>query len=237
LQSRPTRHRLRRREKLFLKQSEAAEADARTALAINPENVRARIVLGGALLDQSIAAEQAGLEPGGLQDQAEAEYKTAVDKAWDASQKASETGASPGPLYAIARLGLGEALVTRGETMYLGSQSAETDLDADKALEEAVRELDRSVVQLLQDNQLYRMVAQYHAAVGTAKLDQGDLASARQDFEQARTFYKEAQENFVTCEAQQERMREDRTLKEDIIAKGCTPALQTVEDKLAQLGG
>lgn len=226
------------REKLFLHEYPAAEADARQAVALNGENVRAHIVLGGALLRQSaLTIPQLALMPGGWQDGAEAEYDQAVKLSLAAHQQASAKGIKNSPIHAIAQLGQGDAWVTRAEKL-LFLRTPEANQEADGWLKQALGALDDGVRLDLEDGDQWRMVAQYYAAVGYAKRHLAALAAVRQDRVGARALYDEAQAQFQKCvQVQDDHMREDQTLKEDIIDGSCRPGLALVAQGLAALGG
>lgn len=226
------------REKLFLGQGDAAVEDANRALAIDDTNVRARIVLGSALLDLAIAADPlASLEPGGLQEQAENQYDLAVQAALKASSEAAAEGAVASPQYPIARLGYGDALVSHAETLcYLFSQSPleETTRDAFVVLDKADTVVDGSVLDALQREKLWRMVAQYHAIVGSGKLCRARLAAGQGEVDPAKASYDEARTEFEACRAPVAEAPEDKTLQN--IAANCAGAVDTVEQELALLG-
>lgn len=220
------------REALFLEQSDAAVEYAQRAISINKNNVRAYIVKGGALLAQSkgLSTSEVALQKDGLQDQAEQAYRAAVTLVEDPS------GGATSIVTAIARLGMGDALVTRGEWVYRESQSAETDRVADDLLQKGIDALPRDVVTRLDEAGQYRMVAQYHASVGAAKYYQGVMAASAQDTPRAEGVLKEAKAHFEACKAQVDRAREDQTLATRIAA-GCERALDGVNGQLAKLGG
>ncbi len=228
------------REKLFLHQSQAAADDANRALQIDQNNVRARIVLAGALLDLAIAADPlTSLEPGGLQEQAENQYELAVTQAAKASDDAAAQGATASPQLPIARLGQGDALVAHAETLcYLYGQSPleQTSADAQRVLDQADRALDPSILDTLQRGNLWRMVAQYHAIAGAARLCGGRLAAGAGNLERARQLFEQARTEFEACKLPLAKTPDDETLRVDIIDGGCTPAIDQVEQELARLG-
>ena len=134
------------REKLFLGRNADAEADAQRAIVINDHDPRAWIILGGALMQQSLSADPAAaLEPEGLLDRAEQAYGEAVRLSPDSSTANT-----------IARLALGNVHVARGATLYVTGQA---DDQAEVVLQGAVAELTPLLDALTQGKQ-YRMLAQ-----------------------------------------------------------------------------
>ena len=214
------------REALFLGRNEEAEAAARKALAINDGDVRAFIILGGALMGQAEAFDPLeALSPGGLFDEAETAYRTAFDN----TPLTSTT-------HVVAQLALAHVHVSRGATLYIMGESEATDTEADILFDEAVNELSPLLNSLTQSKQ-YRMIAQCRSYMGAARLYQGNLALQMQDPERATGLFEEAREHFAACVAQGDELPEDATLRDKIIAEGCTPGQQQASQALAEIGG
>lgn len=214
------------REALFLGRNEEAEAAARRALAVNPRDVRASIVLGGALMGQAEVLDPLeALSPGGLLDASEAAYRTALDDAPLASTTRD-----------VAQLALAHVQVARGAALYMLGESEATDSEADILFDEAVRDLSQFLTSLSQSEQ-HRMIAQGRSYVGAARLYQGSLALRMQDPERAVDLLEEAREHFEACRAQGELLPEDGTLRDRIIGEGCTPGQQQASQALAEIGG
>ncbi len=214
------------REALFLGRNEEAEAAARKALAINERDVRASIILGGALMGQAEALDPLeALSPGGLFDGAETAYRTALENA----PLSSTT-------HGVAQLALAHVQVSRGATLYRVGESEATDAEADILFDEAVRDLSPLLDSLSQSKQ-YRMIAQCRSYMGAARLYQGNLALQMQDPERAADLFEEAREHFAACVAQGDLLPEDGTLRDKIIGEGCTPGQQQASQALVQIGG
>ncbi len=214
------------REALFLGRNEEAEAAARKALAVNAHDVRASIVLGGALMGQAEVLDPLeALSPGGLLDAAETAYRTALDNAPLASTTRD-----------VAQLALAHMQVARGAALYLLGESEATDSEADILFDEAVRDLSQFLTSLSQSEQ-HRMIAQGRSYMGAARLYQGSLALRMQDSERAADLFEDAREHFEACRAQGELLPEDGTLRDRIIGEGCTPGQQQASQALAEIGG
>ena len=214
------------REALFLGRNEEAEAAARRALAVNAHDVRASIVLGGALMGQAEGLNPLdALSPGGLFDAAEAAYRTALDDAPLASTTRD-----------VAQLALAHVQVARGAASYMSGESEATDSEADILFDEAVRDLSQFLASLSQSEQ-HRMIAQARSFMGAARLYQGNLALRMQDQERAADLFEEAKEHFEACRMQGELFPEDGTLRDRIIGEGCEPGQQQASQALAEIGG
>ncbi len=226
------------REKLFVGDGEGALADVNRALQIDPKNLRAQIVLGSTLVDRGLAQEPlVAVEPGGLLDQAAAEYEKAVQQALAASGGAGSESLVGSIQYPIARVGKGDALVAHAEVLcqlYSRSPAEQTAADAWRYLADADATLDASILVALQKAELWRMAAQYHAIVGSGRLCRGRLAALHGDIDGARTLYKEAETAFGKCTEPGAKMPADKTLQR--IASGCTAARDRAERALARLG-
>ncbi len=214
------------REALFLGRNEEAEVAARKALAIDERDIRASIVLGGALMGQAETLDpHEALSSGGLLDGAETAYRTALDNA---------------PLdstaHDVAQLALAHVQVARGAALYTLGQSEATDSEAEILFDEAVRDLSQFLSSLNQSEQ-HRMIAQGRSYMGAARLYQGSLALRMQDPERAADLFEEAREHFAACRAQGELLPEDGTLRDKIIGEGCTPGQQQASQALAEIGG
>lgn len=214
------------REALFLDHNEQAEAAARRALAVNAHDVRASIVLGGALMGQAEGLDPLeALSPDGLLDAAEAAYRTALDDAPLASTTRD-----------VAQLALAHVQVARGAALYMLGESEATDSEADILFDEAVRDLSQFLASLSQSEQ-HRMIAQGRSYMGAARLYQGNLALRMQDPERAADLFEEAQEHFEACRVQGELLPEDGTLRDRIIEGSCAPGQQQASQALAEIGG
>jgi tetratricopeptide (TPR) repeat protein len=214
------------REALFLGRDDEAEDAARRALAINEGDVRASIILGGALMGQAEALDPLeALSPGGFFDEAEIAYRAALDNA----PLTSTT-------HAVAQLALAHVHVSRGAALYMGGEGEATDTEADILFDEAVNELSPLLNSLAQSKQ-YRMIAQCRSYMGAARLYQGSLALQMQDPERASGLFEEAREHFAACVAQGDELPEDATLRIKIIAEGCAPGQQQASQALAEIGG
>ena len=211
------------REKLFLGRNADAEADAQRAIVINDHDPRAWIILGGALMQQSLSADPAAaLEPEGLLDRAEQAYGEAVRLSPDSSTANT-----------IARLALGNVHVARGATLYVTGQA---DDQAEVVLQGAVAELTPLLDALTQGKQ-YRMLAQARSYLGAARLYEGTIALQQGATDSARTLLQEAETHFDACIAQGDQLPEDATLRDKIIGAGCRPARQQAAQALDGMGG
>jgi tetratricopeptide (TPR) repeat protein len=229
------------REKLFLRRYAEAAADAEKATTLNEHNVRAYIVWGGALLQQGLRPNpEVTLSSNDLMDDAEKKYQKAVAEAEAASGVAPQDDAAPNSaLAAIARLGLGDALATRGERLFnqwLSDPSPDKAPAIDARFKTAIDELPALVVLTLQDKQQWRMAGQYYAATGSAWHYRGTLAARQGDAEHAREYLKDARASFGLCKQQLDHAREDKTLQ-FIVQSRCGVLDKAAEQELAQLGG
>jgi len=214
------------REALFLGRNEEAETAALRALTVNPHDVRASIVLGGALMGQAGGLNPLeAVSPGGLLDAAEAAYRTALDDAPLASTTRD-----------VAQLALAHVQIARGVALYTSGESEAADSEADILFDEAVRDLSQFLTSLKQSEQ-YRMIAQGRSYMGAARLYQGNLALRMQDPERAADLFEEAREHFEACRAQGELLPEDGTLRDRIIGESCAPGQQQASQALAEIGG
>lgn len=206
------------------------------ALQLNPRNSEAYIALGTAYLQQAqplIAdASVAGApsldfqEVSGLLDQAQAAYARVLEPGSDAAS----FGAS---VQEVARLGLGETWLLRGNALQAGGQTAQ----ASHAYGQAIQILQQTLPAFRgSDPQSMRYLAQNLQYLGNAYQWSAYLSDVGHDLPAAVQAYEQAAQQFSACIAVGQ-TSPDRVIRSDIVGDNCQPMLQATQKRLQELKG
>lgn len=209
------------RQRLFLDQLDEAEAAARQALAIDPDYVRANIVLGSVYAKRAVNQMKETQQPERENvAQAVAAYEAAVDGAADETSFVGQ----------IARMSLALGYLLQAQS---ASLAGETNA-AIQVIDQGLAELEPVFDPLEQDGQ-FRYLAQAYQYRGNAHFLKADVLGRGGDREGRRENLSEAQDAYAACIEQGDRAPADATLQGKVIDAYCRPMLATTEEELAKL--
>ena len=210
------------REALYLKQYDEAEAAARMAITISATYPRGYVVLAAIKQERAQAQPPADrVAAGGFLAQALDADQQAVDQAIAAGDTRIEL---------IARLGVASAHLALG-TAHYQLDTPEGDAEALRWFDQVLAEA-RPLLAPLDEIKQYRLLALAYSYVGEAYLQQGSLAQRQGDLPRSKTLFTQTRDAFQGCIDQGNRLPEDRTLMDKIIAGICRPYQQIAVDAL-----
>ncbi len=209
------------RQRLFLDQLDGAEDAARQALAIDPDYVRANIVLGSVYAKRAISQMKETQQPESENVAlAVAAYEAAVDGAADETSFVAQ----------IARMSLALGHLLQAQSASLAGET-----------EAAIQALDRGLAGLepvfepLAESGQFRYLAQAYQYQGNARFlkaaalgKSGDVTGRSENLSAARDAY-------AACIEQGVRAPADETLQSKVVGAYCRPMLATTEEELAKL--
>jgi tetratricopeptide (TPR) repeat protein len=203
------------------------------ALQLNPQNSSAYIALGAAYVKQAqpLIAETTTLTGGdfqkatGLLDQAQAAYEQVLQPGFDTAQYGA-------PVQGIARLGVGQTWLLRGNAL---QENGQTD-QAASAFHQAIQILQQTPAAFEgPDPQSRRYLAQNYQYLGNSYQWAGYLADLGGNYPAAIQAYQQATAQLSACVAMS-KVSSDRVIQSDIVRDNCQPMLQTTEKRLTELG-
>ncbi len=206
------------------------------ALQLNPQNKQAYIALGTAYLQQAqpLIADASAAAPAtldfqkisGLLDQAQTAYTRVLEPG-------SETNSFGASVQDVARLGLGETWLLRGNALQENGQTSQ----ASSAYEQAIQTLQQTLPAFRgSDPQSVRYLAQNLQYLGNAYQWSAYLSDVGHDIPAAIQGYQQAVQQFNACVAVGE-TSSDRVIKSDIVGDNCRPMLQSTQKRLQELKG
>ena len=162
----------------------------------------------------------------GLLDQAQAAYEQVLQPGVDATQYGA-------PVQDVARLGLGETWLLRGNALEENGQAAQ----ARDAYQQAIQILQQTVAGFRgSDPQSARYLAQNHQYLGNAYQFSGYMSDVDRDFPAAIQAYQQATQEFNACIAMSA-TTSDRVIVSDIVGDNCQPMLDATQKRLKKLQG